>query len=158
MKITIVKQDHTGQEIWRYPGSLIHQKDDRIVIEAYFNRSDMEFHGMTLKIGDRFVETYFTRRWYNIYEIHDQADDALKGWYCNISYPARYQNGIVTYKDLALDLLVFPQGKQVVLDEDEFHSLRLSPVIRAKAKAALDELQAWFAGHESLLTTDLATV
>ncbi len=37
----------------------------------------------------------------------------------------------LSYVDLALDLLVFPDGRQFVLDEDEFLKLDLSPADRA---------------------------
>jgi hypothetical protein len=47
---------------------------------------------------------------------------------------------------LALDLLVFPDGRQIVLDEDEFNALPLSEAERQSALAALAELQALFRG------------
>jgi hypothetical protein len=45
---------------------------------------------------------------------------------------------------LALDLLVFPDGRQMVLDEDEFAELSISAEKRAKARAALAELRTLF--------------
>ena len=47
----------------------------------------------TLRRGDRFIETYYTDRWYNIFEIHAREDDRLKGWYCNIAKPAVMEAG-----------------------------------------------------------------
>ncbi len=114
------------------------------MLEARFNRPDLPFHGILLKQGDRFVETFYTDRWYNIFEIHDRDDDHLKGWYCNIGCPAEITPGTVSYVDLELDLLVFPDGRQFVLDEDEFAALELSPEIKEKALAALRQLQAEF--------------
>jgi uncharacterized protein len=99
---------------------------------------------MPLRRGDRFVETYFTERWYNIYEIHAREDDSLRGWYCNIGKPALLDGDCLSYVDLALDLLVFPDGRQVVLDEDEFLELDLPATDRQHALAALDELKHLF--------------
>ena len=76
-----------------------------------------------LKEKDRFVETFYTDRWYNIFEIHDRDDDSCKGWYCNIGRPAEIADGTVSYVDLALDLWVTAKGMQTVLDEDEFIAL-----------------------------------
>ncbi len=45
-------------------------------------------------------------------------------------------------EDLALDLWVAPDGEMLVLDEDEFAALSLSPTEREAAQAALAELQA----------------
>jgi hypothetical protein len=141
MDITVIKQDPDGCEIWRYPGRLLQRYPDQIVVEAYFDREDMALGDLVLEKGDRFVETYFLARWYNTYEIYAQRAGNLKGWYCNISYPAVYQPGWIAYRDLALDLIVFPNGRQVVLDWDEFQALDLKPETRTLALEALSELQ-----------------
>jgi hypothetical protein len=142
--ITVVKLDSTGKETWRYQGRILHHRESRLVLEAYFDRDDMEFHGMQLCKGDRFIETYYTDRWYNFYEIHSRTDDSLRGWYCNVSLPARLDDDKLFFTDLALDLLVFPDGRQIVLDEDEFYRLNLAPQVREQAITALGELQARF--------------
>jgi hypothetical protein len=144
MNITIVKKNALGQETWRYPGRLLEQHPDRLVIEAFFDRNDMDLHGLFLGKGDRFVETWFTDRWYNIFEVHGREDDRIRGWYCNIGSPAEIDGDAVSYKDLSLDLLVFPDGRQVVLDRDEFEALNLAPAIRQQALDALQELQTYF--------------
>jgi len=144
MYITIIKGDHNGREVWRYRGRLLQRLVDRIVVEAFFDREDRMLEDLALTKGDRFVETYFTARWYNYFKIYTQPGDLLKGWYCNVSYPAVYQPGRIAYRDLALDLLVFPDGRQVVLDRDEFQALDLNPEIRCQALKALAELQAEF--------------
>ena len=144
MKITIIKQNPAGEETWRYPGSILKRDEKSLVIEAFFDREDLDFHGMCLCHGDRFVETYFFERWYNILEIHDRTDDRLKGWYCNVCSPAVEKDGLLMYRDLALDLLVFPNGSQLVLDEDEFAALMISPIEQKMALAALAELEAIF--------------
>jgi protein associated with RNAse G/E len=99
---------------------------------------------MPLCRGDRFVETYYTDRWYNVYEIYAHQDGHLRGWYCNVGCPAVLDGNSLSYIDLALDLLVFPDGRQLVLDEKEFYELDLPPEIRAQALAALAELQSAF--------------
>ena len=78
MKITIIKQNPEGRETWRYSGTVLELGENHLVIEAFFDRDDMEFHGMWLCRGDRFVETYYLDRWYNIFEIHDRANDQTR--------------------------------------------------------------------------------
>jgi len=143
--ISVVKLNIQNQETWRYSGTLLRNNGHEIFLEANFNRADMPFHGILLRQGDRFEETYYTDRWYNIFEIHDRDTDEIKGWYCNVTYPARLQDRVLEYIDLALDLLVYPDGRQLVLDEDEFTELHLSAEIEQQARAALAELQALFA-------------
>jgi hypothetical protein len=50
---------------------------------------------------------------------------------------------------LALDLLVFPDGRQLVLDEGEFNALTLPTEIRENACNALKTLQFIFKEKES---------
>ena len=137
----MLKLDPQGNETWRYHGQVVQSLPDRVLLEARFDREDRLFHGMPLRRGDRFLETYFTDRWYNIYEIHAREDDSLRGWYCNVGKPALLDGDCLSYVDLALDLLVFPDGRQVVLDEDEFLRLDISPADRRQALAALEELK-----------------
>lgn len=118
------------------------------MLEGFFNRQDTRVGELVLKAGDRFLETFFTDRWYNILEVHDRADDRLKGWYCNLCFPAEFQPGVLSYRDLELDLLVYPDGRQVLLDEDEYARLALAPETRQQVEAGLQELQAYF--HKKL--------
>lgn len=143
-QLTVIKRNHRGEEAWRYQGEVLERTADCVVLQAYFDREDLDFHGMPLCRGDRFVETYYTKRWYNIYEIHARDDDHLRGWYCNIAKPAVFDGDTLSYIDLGLDLLVFPDGRQVILDEKEFNDLELSLMERDLALAALVELQAYF--------------
>lgn len=140
-KITIVKQDHLGVEVIRYQGQVLMRTAAEIMIEAFFALEHAMMVDIPLLKGDKFLETYFTGHWYNIYEIHDRVSDHLKGWYCNVSYPAEISQSLVVFRDLALDLVVLPDGCQVVLDEDEFQKLVLSPDDRNNALAGLAALQ-----------------
>jgi uncharacterized protein len=147
-EILVIKLNLDRQETWRYTGKVLRRWANAVLLEAHFNRDDVAFHGILLGRGDRFVEKYYTERWYNIFEIHDRSDDHLKGWYCNISLPAELQQDQVAYVDLALDLLVFPDGRQLVLDEDEFAELSLDVGMHQGALQALADLQNLFGGQE----------
>ena len=143
-QVTVIKRDIHGQETYRYHGVLLTHRDSQVVLQAYFDRDDLDLHGMPLARGDRFVETYYTDRWYNIFEIHAHQDDTLRGWYCNIGWPVEIDGDTISYIDLSLDLLVFPDGRQIVLDEDEFEALEITPDLRRRALQALNDLQDQF--------------
>ena len=141
--ITVHKLNEQGGEVFRYSGILVEEQGTSLTLEARFDRSDVQFFELTFREGDRFIETYFTDRWFNIFEIHDADDDHLKGWYCNITRPARIEQGHIYAEDLALDLLVYPDGRRRVLDEDEFVEMDLSESDRKNALTALEELLQW---------------
>lgn len=138
--VTIIKFNTFHEETWRYDGRVLARDDHSLLVEARFNRSDLLFHAVPLRENDRFVERYYADRWYNIFAIHDKDDDRLKGWYCNVTYPAVIEPGRIAYVDLALDLLVYPDGHYLILDEDEFVELELDQSTSEKAREALDQL------------------
>jgi hypothetical protein len=143
--VTVIKRNLQGEETWRYTGHILRREPNAVILEARFNRLDTPFQGISLKENDRFVETHYTDRWYNIYEIHDRDDDQIKGWYCNVGQPAVLEaDDRLSYVDLALDLWVTPDRQQVVLDEDEFAALDLEPDTRSRARLALEELRLRF--------------
>jgi hypothetical protein len=139
--IIVVKYNPQEVEIWRYPGRVLSRSTDEVTLEAFFNREDMPFHDILLKRGDRFIETYYSNRWYNLMEIHDCDSGECKCWYCNVTRPAEFSDGQVAYVDLALDLLVYPNGHWLELDRDEFDALELDEEDRQKAEAAIRQLQ-----------------
>ena len=143
--ITVIKRNQAGDEVWHYTGIILRSELNMIVLEARFRPPDLPFMGIILREGDRFVEIYYTDRWYNIFEIHDMDDDQLKGWYCNIARPAVLEaEDRLSYVDLALDLWVSPDGTQSVLDEGEFAALDLDAHTRSLARAAMEELKTQF--------------
>jgi uncharacterized protein len=147
--ISVIKRNPAGDEILHYSGMLIRQESNILVLEARFQLQDLPFMGIVIRTGDRFIETYFTDRWYNVFEIHDRDDDHIKGWYCNIGKPMIMESeNIISYVDLALDLWVAPDGIRTILDEDEFAALDLDTQIKSKAQAALEELQGMFLGKK----------
>ena len=144
MKIKVQKKNPAGKVTYEYEGRLLSHDESVITIEALFDRANMPFMDVVFKNGDRFVEYYYTDRWYNIFAIHDRDDDKVKGWYCNIGMPAEYSDEVVSYVDLALDLWVSVDGTQTVLDQDEFEALKLDESLRAGALKGLEDLKTLF--------------
>ena len=142
--VTVIKLNEFQKETWRYQGEVLIKTPGAVVLEAFFNRDYVDTQGLVMRRGDRFVEAYFSGRWFNIFEIHERESDALKGFYCNITYPARIAEEEISYIDLALDLLVFTDGRQIVLDKDEFAELKIAPEDKAGAEQALAGLQSLF--------------
>jgi len=138
--ITVIKYKHTGEEVLRYYGTIIERGENYVKLEAVFQFDDMALGYTTFRKGDRFVEWFYSDRWYNIFRIHDVTDDHVKGWYCNFTRPAEITESTVGAEDLELDLFVYPDGEYVVLDHEDFEALDLSEEEEKAVLNALDVL------------------
>jgi hypothetical protein len=138
--ITVRKLSASGREVLSYPGRLLQEAPSRRTIEARFDFDDVQVEGLTMRRGDRFVETFYTDRWYNVFAIYDGGSGRLKGWYCNLTRPARFDEDAIHAEDLELDLLVLPDGRMSTLDAAEFDALPLTPSERRAAQRGLEDL------------------
>ena len=144
VRIKVQKKNLSGEVTVEYEGDVLQRDENSVKLEALFTREDKPFMDVVFKKGDRFVEYYYANHWYNIFTIYDRDDGKVKGWYCNIGKPAEIEDEVVSYVDLALDLWVSANGKQTVLDEDEFEELGLDAEVSVAALQGLEELKELF--------------
>ncbi|HLQ30192.1 MAG TPA: DUF402 domain-containing protein [Ktedonobacteraceae bacterium] len=146
--ITVVKQNPLGEIKVQYQGEVIERSADGVIIQAYWSHATKDLGYVSFERGDRFIEYYYTNRWYNIFDIAN-AHGVRKGWYCNIAEPAVIFEDRIEQIDLLLDVWVSPQGETLILDEDEFAAdTTLSEEQRAGARRALQELLAMIAAQQ----------
>lgn len=136
------KCNHRGERKVSYEGIVVACDDHRITVRATWTRPTYTLPYVTLERGDTFIETFYTDRWYNIFEVHDAADQ-LKGWYADITRPARIAESDIEWDDLALDIWMNPDGVMLTLDADEFEALlpQLPAVEAASARGSIERLQ-----------------
>lgn len=140
--VEITKLDHLGKPVLSYPGEIVYRDGQVIVVRCVWSHERYDFGPFDLEPGDIFIEYYYPNRWFNIFEIYDLSG-TLKGWYCNLTAPVALSNGKIRWRDLALDLLVLPNGEDFLLDEDEFEALSPSTHIRRHAQSVLNTLRRW---------------
>ena len=85
--ITVVKQNPRGEPKIQYQGEIFERLASGVIIQAYWSQATKKLGYTTFEPGDRFIEYYYTNRWYNIFDIAD-ANGVRKGWYCNVAEPA----------------------------------------------------------------------
>ncbi|MGH2346155.1 MAG: DUF402 domain-containing protein [Chloroflexota bacterium] len=143
--VTVRKHDWRGRFRYAWEGKVAVRTADHLIIEAIWKGPGEPTVGEIHFIpGDRFLEYYYPGRGYAIWQI-ERPDGGLKGWYCNISTPVEEAAGTLSFRDLLLDLLVYPDGRMVVLDRDEFEAAQGEGLDRAEAagaEAALAEVRA----------------
>lgn len=122
---TVIKRDARGEAELSYAGILRERTEAYICIDAIFAHADRDLGYIMLRRGDHFREWFFAGRWFNIFRVSDGETSMLKGWYCNITRPPRIGLDYVEAEDLCLDVFVYPDGRTLLLDEDEFAELNL---------------------------------
>lgn len=135
-----------GRTKIRYPAELLADDGVRVSVRApWAGEGVRDFGFVRFEPGDVFTEHYWRDRWYSVKEVR-AADGTLKGWYCDVTRPARLSGTELLVEDLDLDLWRSADGGDVRrLDEDEFAASGLAdsnPRAAAAAVAALDELEA----------------
>jgi hypothetical protein len=151
--VTVRKLNSAGVEVFAYAGVIAQTWPGGARLDARWTRATVALGYTTFEPDDHFIEWFFADRWYNIMEVRG-AGETLKGWYCNVTYPAEFQRDSVCYRDLALDLWVAPDGAMTTLDEDEFEAdAAIDATARAHALTALADLRALVACHAAPFDT-----
>ncbi len=138
--ITVSKLNSLGETKIQYQGEVIEHLSHGVVIQAYWKLPTNDLGYARFEPGDRFIEYYYTDRWFNIFDVAN-AGGERKGWYCNIAEPAVIYNDHIEQVDLLLDVWVTPKGTPLILDEDEFNAdTTLNDEQRRGAKQGLQQL------------------
>ncbi len=124
---------------------LIERNDPLIVLVGEFDR-DVKHPGLgSIRSGTISYEYYWLDRWYNIFRFHE-PDGTLRNYYCNFAMPPTFENGVLDYVDLDIDILVWPDRNYEVVDRDDFerNSLKYSYTdeISQRAENSVDEMLA----------------
>ena len=146
--ITVIKKNTQGKPKIQYQGEVVERFSHGVVIQASWTRPTLELGYTTFEPGDRFIEYYYTDRWFNIFDI-SSADGTHKGWYCNVAEPAVIFDDRIEQVDLLLDVWVNANGEVLVLDEDEFVTdTTLSQEQRSRARQGLHALLEMIAARQ----------
>jgi hypothetical protein len=142
MSYTVIKRNSDGETTLTYEGRVLERDMHHVCLQARFEGNSRDLGYMYLKQGDVFTEWFYANRWYNVFKVEDRDTGRLKGFYCNLTRPADIQAEYVAADDLELDVFVRPNGKTLLLDEDEYQALALSDHERAQVDAAVSHIKA----------------
>ncbi len=135
--ITVIKRDARGEDELSYHAVLREVTEEFICIDAIFEMADRDLGYIKLRRGDQFREWFYRDRWFNIFRVADGETNSLRGWYCNITRPPIIEGHQIAAEDLCLDVFVYPDGRTLLLDEDDFAKLKLAPGEAEKAWQAV---------------------
>jgi protein associated with RNAse G/E len=152
--LTIVKLAPGGEEVTRYPGTVVESREDGwIVVHATWTNRLVALDGLEFRTGDVLMEWFSPRHWFNVFAVH-APDGLFRGWYGNVTYPARLdpsrEPAHLVWHDLYVDLVGLPDGAATVRDDDELRASGLEardPALHEHVITARGELLRRFRDH-----------
>jgi protein associated with RNAse G/E len=115
--VRVLKYD--GAEYRRWNARVAQHEGSLLVLEAAFE-FDVQHHLLgDIQRGTRTIEYYWLDRWYNVFQFFE-ADGSTRLYYCNVNMPPALAEGVLSYVDLDIDVLVQPDLSYEVVDLDEF--------------------------------------
>lgn len=139
--INALKFDGKIHRSWR--ADLIERNENLLIFVGEFEKEVSHPQLGIIRRSTVSYEYYWLDRWYNIFRFHEPGG-RLRNFYCNINMPPVFENGVLNYVDLDIDILVWTDFKYEVLDFDEFdeNSLRFSYSVEVikKSLATLKEV------------------
>ncbi len=146
-ELTIVKLSPDGSEAARYQGEVVgHYPDSWVLVLATWTNRTIDLGELSFSPGDNLLEWFSPRHPFNSFAVFSPADQ-LKGWYANVTHPARLDATqdlpVLIWHDLFLDLVGLADGSFTIRDEDELLSSGLShtePELYARIFEAQAEL------------------
>jgi uncharacterized protein len=129
-ELTIVKLAPDGFEAARYQAEVVgHYRDSWVLAFATWTNRTIDVGGLSFCPGDNLLEWFSPRHPFNAFAVFSPADQ-LKGWYANVTHPARLDATqdppILIWHDLFLDLVGLADGSFTIRDEDELLASGLS--------------------------------
>jgi len=147
--VRVLKYDGSVYRTWK---ARISYRDDRLlVLDAEFEHEVRHQLLGDIPRGTRTVEYYWFGRWYNVFRFL-QPDGTNRLYYCNVNLPPTMSNGVLSYVDLDIDILVQPDLSYQVLDLDEFavnaDRYGYPEQVKRQAHEAVEELVSMIAARQ----------
>nr|MBA3442190.1 DUF402 domain-containing protein [Pyrinomonadaceae bacterium] len=117
INVRACKYDGRVHRSWA--GRLREHRGSLIVLDAEFAEEVRHPLLGTIAPGTLSTEYYWTDRWYNVFRFA-HPNGRLRNYYCNINRPAVFDDTVLSFVDLDMDVLVAPDYTYSVLDTEEF--------------------------------------
>jgi protein associated with RNAse G/E len=143
------KFDRTVHRTWR--AELESEAETLLTLVGEFDEEVRHPHLGIIRRGTISYEYYWLDRWYSVFRFHEPGGE-LRNFYCNVNMPPIFEDCVLDYVDLDIDVLVWPDFKYEILDRDDFELNAIkylySNELVAQAEASLEQLIALIEGRE----------
>ena len=118
-KITVNSRKFNGDIKRTWEAILVENDNTLLTLYGTFNKEVVHSHLGIIKEGTISYEFYWLDKFYNIFLFY-QPEGNFRNYYCNINLPPVFENGVLDYIDLEIDLIVYEDLSYKIIDEEEF--------------------------------------
>ena len=119
IEISVRACKYDGRVHRSWAAQLRERRGSLIVLDAVFAEEVRHPLLGTIAPGTRSTEYFWTDQWYSVFRFAETSG-ALRNYYCNINAPAEFDDHVLRFVDLDIDVLVAPDYSYSVLDTEEF--------------------------------------
>lgn len=119
--VTINSRKFDGKIHRSWQCEFLEYKDSLLTFVGVFENEIKHSNLGIIRRGTISYEYYWLDRWYNVFRFHE-PDGNLRNFYCNLNMPPKFENGILDYIDLDIDILVWKNFSYEILDIEEFEA------------------------------------
>lgn len=139
--INSLKFDEKIHRTWK--AKLVEQGNSLLTFVGEFDSEINHPHLGIIGRGTISYEFYWLESWFNVFRFHE-TDGSLRNFYCNVNMPPTFNDGILDYVDLDIDLLVLKDFSYKILDLEEFQEnariYSYTSYMRKKVQDSLNEM------------------
>lgn len=136
------KHDGSLHRVWT--NSFVVDDNESYLVTGNHRTKVIESNGRSWYTKEPALCYFFEKEWFNVIAMYKK--DGIH-YYCNVSSPYVYDTEAIKYIDYDLDVRVYPSGRIVVLDHNEFRDnsleMNYSEDIKNIANNAVIELKTW---------------
>ncbi len=117
--VTINSRKYDGKIHRTWTAKLIGRNKTLLTFVGEFKKEIKHSQLGVIRRGTVSYEFYWLDGWFNVFRFHE-PDGSLRNFYCNINLPPKFENNVLDYVDLDIDVLVWKDFSIEILDTDEF--------------------------------------
>lgn len=117
--VTVHSRRYDGRLKRSWRARMVRHEGSLIVLEGVFEKEVRHALLGTIVEGTLSKEFFWTDRWYSVFRFREPWG-ALRNFYGNINTPVTLSEGVLSFRDLDLDVLVTPEFSYQILDQEEF--------------------------------------
>lgn len=110
-----------GEICKSWNAELLKVENSLLIFRGVFDREIKHRHLGIIRRGTISYEFYWLDKWYNVFKFYE-PDKSFRNFYCNINMPPKFENDVLDYVDLDIDVIVWSDFSQKILDIDDFEN------------------------------------